>query len=518
MEPKSLPIGIQTFRTLIEGNFLYVDKTRYIYELIRNPKGTYFLARPRRFGKSLLLSTLAELFMGNKALFQGLWIHEVPYQWDTHPILRLDFSRHRVKTASQLEEILHWTLTRLAQQYRLKLTGTLHTQQFEDLIFQLAQQQNHVVILIDEYDKPILDNIDNLPEAKQIQDILKGFYTVIKSMDAYIRFVFLTGISKFSKVGVFSGLNNLNDISLDERYAAMLGITQNELETAFQDRLPTLASRENITQPRLLAQIRFWYNGFCFSRQCQPVYNPFSLLLLFDKQQFQNFWFATGTPTFLLQLIQEQAYDLRQLESLSLTELGFNSYEIERLKIVPLLFQTGYLTIKSYDARRRLYQLSYPNFEVENAFSQYLLEGFSDIEQGSTGSYLWQLIDALQTNDLHTFFNTLNIFLANIPYDIQIKREKYYQTIFYLVFKLLGFEIEAEARTSRGRIDAVIVLQKRIFLFEFKLDGQVDKALTQIRERDYFIRYQGMGKPISLVGVNFHPQTNQPIDWVTDTV
>ena len=517
MEPKPLPIGIQTFRNIIEGNYLYIDKTRWIYDLVRNPQGVYFLARPRRFGKSLLISTLAEIFLGHKELFQGLYLCNTNYQWTTHPIIRIDFSRETVQTAQALSQSIQRTLQRIAQRHQVTLTGNNHLQQLEDLIYTLANK-NKVVILVDEYDKPILDNIHNLTEAKQIRETLKGFYTVMKSMDAYIRFVFLTGISKFSKVGVFSGLNNLNDISLDDRYAAMLGITQEELQTYFVDRLPALATHEGTTQTQLLSQIRYWYNGFCFSRHCQPVCNPFSILLLFDKQQFQNFWFATGTPTFLLKLIQERAYDLHQLESLSVTELGFNSYEIETLTVVPLLFQTGYLTIKAYDAQRRLYQLSYPNFEVENAFSQYLLESFSDIDQGIAGSYLWRLIDALQVNDLNTFFDTLNIFLANIPYDIQIKREKYYQTIFYLIFKLIGFEIEAEARTNRGRIDAVIVVEQQIFLFEFKLDGQANKALAQIRQRDYFVRYEGIGKPIILVGASFNLQAQDSIEWVQEIV
>ncbi|MBI4770238.1 MAG: ATP-binding protein [Chloroflexi bacterium] len=507
-----LPVGIQTFRKIIEGGYLYVDKTRYIYELIRHPFGVYFLSRPRRFGKSLLISTLDEIFQGNRDLFEGLWLYDSPYQWEQHPVIRIDFSENPVKNAVELKE----TLTRITQDiaHRHQITlrkGPPHLH-FADLIRELAQQ-NQVVVLIDEYDKPILDNIENTEEAQRIRDVLKGFYGVIKALDAHIRFVLLTGVSKFSRVGVFSDLNNLNDLTMDNQYAAMLGITQEEVETNFPDYLHAFAETQGTTSKALRAQIQAWYDGFCFSRRCEPVYNPFSLLLLFQKREFQNYWFESGTPTFLIKLLKTRGYDLQQLEDLQVPELAFSTYEIESLEIVPLLFQTGYLTIKDYEDRFQTYTLSYPNYEVKRAFMAYLLNAYGEVELAFAGSALKQLAQALLDTAWGRFFQALNTFLANIPYDLQIKQEKYYQTIFYLIFKLIGLEINAEVHTNQGRIDAVIETEAAVYLFEFKLDGSAAEALQQIKEREYFARYQLTEKTLHLLGVSFEMEKRRVAAW-----
>jgi hypothetical protein len=368
---KPLPVGTHTFRDIIEGGYLYVDKTQHIYELIRYPKGVYFVSRPRRFGKSLLISTLAEIFAGNRELFQGLWLYDSPYQWVSYPIIRIDFSLHQVKNAEELKASIEGHLQRIAQEHQATLSEGPYYAQFEDLIRKLGTDRQ-VVILIDEYDKPIIDNIENAAEAQRIRDVLKGFYTVIKGMDQYLRFVFLTGISKFSRVGVFSGLNNLNDLTMKPAFSTALGLTEDEIRTCFKPYIEDFANHEGITTEALLQQMREWYDGFCFSSDCERVYNPFSILLLFDHRHFSNYWFESGTPTFLIKLIQERDYDIRQLDNLKLEQLAFSTYEIEKLQIIPLLFQTGYLTIKDYDKARRLYTLSYPNYEVENAFLTYL--------------------------------------------------------------------------------------------------------------------------------------------------
>ncbi|GAB4156997.1 MAG: ATP-binding protein [Candidatus Promineifilaceae bacterium] len=515
MNLKPLPIGIQTFRDIIHGGFLYVDKTRWIYELIRYPKGVYFLARPRRFGKSLLISTLDEIFQGQRELFRGLWLYDSPYAWQSHPVIRLDFSRYPSRSADELEGNISVMLNRLAEGFQLEPVRGNFGQQFESLIIQLSRQQQ-VVILVDEYDKPLLDNLENQAEAVRIRDLLRGFYTVIKSMDAHIRFVFLTGVSKFSRVGVFSGLNNLNDISLDREYAGMLGITPDELEAFLQPYLPAFAQQEGVDEVTLLSKIQSWYNGFCFSSDCQAVYNPFSLLLLLQKQAFRNYWFESGTPAFLIRLIRQRDYRIEDLSPLTVPELAFSSYEVEDLQIVPLLFQTGYLTIKGYDPEFGTYTLGYPNYEVENAFTQHLLGAFIEIEHSLAGSYLWQLVQALQAGNLARFFEVLQLFFAGIPYDIQIKRERYYQTIFYLIFKLMGVQIEAETRISRGRVDAVIQLKQAVYLFEFKLDGSAAEALQQIRQRGYYKPYQAQSQSVFLVGVNFTTEKGEITDWLSE--
>ncbi|MEA3342227.1 MAG: AAA family ATPase [Chloroflexota bacterium] len=508
---KSLPVGIQTFRKIIEQEYLYVDKTEEIYRLITTGE-VYFLARPRRFGKSLLISTLAEIFEGRRGLFEGLWIYDSDYEWTEHPVIRIDFSLLRVTTDEELKRGIKSRLNRIAQQYGVSLKEDEYYEQFADLILQLAARSK-VVILVDEYDKPIIDNVESAKEARSIRDVLKGFYTVIKGMDEHLRFVLLTGVSKFSKVGVFSGLNNLKDITMDDRFAALLGITQTEVETCLGDYIEALVKREGMSKRALLEKIKSWYDGFCFSKKCVPVYNPFSILLLFDMQDFRNYWFETGTPTFLIKLIREQNYDVREIENLHVNELAFGSYEIEDLAILPLLFQTGYLTIKGYDPQRRLYELYYPNSEVETAFLKYLVGEFSAVSKGVTDSYLWRMVDALDERDFDEFFEVLQVFFAEIPYDIQIKREKYYQTIFYLIFKLIGLQVGAEVRTNRGRIDAVVELEEEIFIFEFKLDSRAEDALEQIRERGYSERYRMSGKDIYLIGVEFGMGERRVMNW-----
>lgn len=512
---KPVQASTYTFRNLIEGGFLYVDKTAYLYELVQPSAGIYFLARPRRFGKSLMISTLAEIFRGNRALFQGLWINASDYDWQPYPVIRIDFSQERVYTAAELQELIAAFSTEIAAHYNLTLPQTNYQRQFRHLIQQLAADSK-VVILIDEYDKPIIDNLDNLAEAKLIRETLKNFYTIIKAMDQYLRFVFITGISKFSKVGVFSAMNNLTDLTMNPRFATALGITEEELARDFAAHIADFAHNEQMTSAALVAQIRQWYDGFCFVEECPNVYNPFSTLNLFYNQRFANYWFETGTPTFLLKLLKEQQYEIELLSDLRLRELAFSTYELESLSVVPLLFQTGYLSIKGYEPATQRFTLSYPNAEVEDAFLTYLLGEFSERDRGFNEAYLWQLIDALAARDLEQFMTTLQIFFANVPYDIHLKHEKYYQTIFYLIFKLLGLRVEAEVVTNQGRIDATVEVVDQIFLFEFKLDQSADAALQQIKAHKYANKYRRKGKGITLVGANFDSTTRQISEWKSE--
>ena len=515
---KPLPIGIQTFKDIIAGGFLYVDKTRWIYDLIRSSKGVYFLSRPRRFGKSLLLSTLAEIFWGNRELFRELWLYDQPYDWRPYPVIRIDFSLALATSAEEVEENIRYTLRQIAREYQVTLDDAPYYHQFADLIRRLAAERAQVVILIDEYDKPLIDNLENLAEAQRIRNVLKGFYSVIKGMDAYLRFVFLAGVSKFSKVGVFSGLNNLRDLSMDDRFSTMLGMTQAEVETCFPDYVQRFAAHEGVTELALLAQIRQWYNGFCFSRTCEPVYNPFSLLLLLETQTFKDYWFETGKPTFLIKLIQQRGYDVRDLDRLELDEAAFSSYELETLQLLPLLFQTGYLTIKGYDRESRLYRLGYPNYEVEHAFLNRLLTSFNPVEDGIAGGYLWRLTRALRAADFDRFFEILAVFFSDIPYDLHIPQERYYQTVFYLIFRLVGLQVGTEVRTSHGRADAVVEVAEGVFIFEFKLRGSAAEALAQIKARGYAEPYRLAGKPITLIGIGFDPEARAIADWQVEAL
>lgn len=513
---KPLPIGTAVFRDIIKGGYLYIDKTRHIYELVRNYKGVYFLSRPRRFGKSLMISTLSELFHGNRELFKGLWIDEqTDYGWTPYPVIRLDLGATQISSADDLQKFLDFEIERIAQANTIESRGYNPSTKFRELIRQLAagNQEQRVVILIDEYDKPLLDNLHDLDEAEEIRKVLKGFYGVIKAMDAYVRFVFITGISKFTKVSVFSDLNNLDDLTLQASMASALGLTESEISAHFREYIDAFAQKEGLTSEAFSGKMRTWYNGFCFAPGGENVYNPFSTLLLFKTQRFANHWFETGTPNFLVHLLRHGNPDIERFEELQVAETAFSIYDIRRLAIVPLLFQTGYLTIKGYDKESQLFTLSYPNYEVRNAFLGNVLDTFSNLEPGFSTSYLWQLIEALQANQLDQFFEILKTLYANIDYDLQINNEKYYQTIFYLIFKLIGLRIAAEVKTGNGRIDAVIEVNDHIYLFEFKLNKDATVALDQIRDKTYYQKYRRHGKPVTQVGVNFDTTTRTITDW-----
>ena len=519
---KPVQASSPTFRDIIEGGFLYVDKTRYLYELVRYSKGIYFLARPRRFGKSLTISTLEEIFKGEKELFRGLWIYDSDYRWQAYPIIRLDFNQERVQSADTLQEVLSIFLGRVAARYQITLPATNFQRQLLYLIETLAEQgaagHKKVVILIDEYDKPIIDNIENPAEAIRIRDLLKGFYGVIKAMDQYLRFVFITGISKFSRVGIFSDMNNLDDLTMTASFATALGLTEEELRRDLGGHITALAQQEDSSERDIYEKIRLWYDGFCFVEEQLSVYNPFSTLQLLKKQRFSNYWFETGTPTFLIKLIKERNYAVERLHALRLSELAFSTYEIDRLEIVPLLFQTGYLTIKEYNRAEGTYTLTYPNREIEDAFLTYLLSAFSERERGLNDEYLLRLIDALKAKQLAQFFSVLDVFFANVPYTIHLKHEKYYQSLFYLIFKMLGIRIEVEVSTNEGRIDAIIALPDHLFLFEFKLDGSAEEALQQIKDNHYDQKYQLTAKPITLIGANFDSTQRKVTDWKVENV
>ncbi len=512
--PKPVQASSYTFRHIIEGGFLYVDKTQYLYELVRPATGTYFLARPRRFGKSLMLSTLEEIFLGNQDLFKGLWIDGSDYDWQPYPVIRFDFSSNSVNSAEHLERLLDYFIAKTARTHQVTLRGFDYQSNFAELIEQVAQT-GKVVLLIDEYDKPLIDNLQNLSEAVKIRDLLKNFYTVIKAMDRHLRFVFITGISKFSKVGVFSAMNNLNDLTMSPRFATALGITEEELGHYFHEHFSEFARKAGISTEELSTEVRRWYNGFGFVENCPNVYNPFSTLQLFNHQRFANYWFETGTPTFLIKLIKARQYNIEPFEHLEVPELTFSTYELESLDLIPLLFQTGYLTIKGFrrDQFGEIYTLSYPNYEVKHAFLSYLLSAYDEIEVALSESHLRRLLYALEAQNLPEFFAVLEIFFANIDYDLHLDYEKYYQTIFYLIFVLLGVRISAEVKTSQGRIDAVIELAKHIFLFEFKLNGSADEALQQIKTHAYAQKYQGKGKPLTLIGANFDSAKRKITDW-----
>jgi hypothetical protein len=513
-----LPIGVQSFEILRQENYIYVDKTELLYKLVQEGR-VYFLSRPRRFGKSLLMSTLDAIFQAKKHLFEGLWIEKSDYVWKKYPVIYLDMSTIPNGSSALLIDYLTQRLVKIAEEYGVSLNPKLEpSTALQVLIESLAKNNSNVVVLVDEYDKPLLDQINNVEVALQHRDTLKQFYGILKSQDQNLRFVMLTGVSKFSKVSVFSGLNNPNDISLASNYAALLGYTQQELEHYFEPWIEPLARKEDLSKPVLLAKIKHWYNGYRFSDANVKVYNPFSTLLLFDHQKFTTHWFATGTPTFLINLIDERKFDVTVLERLEVQESTFTVYEVDQLEILPLLYQTGYLTIQDYDNEYRSYTLGYPNFEVEQAFVNSLLARFTQVEKSEQDVYLFRLVKLLKRIEFEEFFSTLNQYLTQIPYELHMKKELYYQNIFYLLLTLVGLTMDAEVHTNRGRIDAVIELKDRVYIFEFKLDKTAQAALDQIKQRGYAEKYIHMKKTLYLLGVNFSTEKRNIESWLLETM
>ena len=498
-----------------------MDKTQYIYKLITEGKH-YFFSRPRRFGKSLFISTLESLFRGEKSLFNGLAITHTDYDFKVFPVIKLEFAKNEFATTDQLREYINFAIDMIATNNNIPLNANNYNQRFEELVTGLHQQTGQkVALLIDEYDKPILNNL-NSPILTEIKQVLNAFYSVVKSVDEHLKFVFITGVSKFAKMSVLtpmeggnpvnawsclqdSGMNSLSDISMDHDFAHLCGITQTELENNFAPIIKQLSTIHQLPQQALLAQIKQWYNGYLFEENVESVYNPYSLLNLFKSKKFKNYWFETATPTFLLDLLQNKQYDLQDLTETKVGDRAFSACEPEDMGIQSIFLQTGYLTIKSFD--NGLYQLDFPNYEVKRSFYDSVAERYSRLDTGLEQSYTADLIEHLNKQQFDDFFNTLAVFFANIPYDIQLKNEKYYQSLFYAIFKLIGLSIAVEVRTNKGRIDCVIETDSMICLIEFKLHKDKKTALQQIIDTEYDQKYQLSEKQKFLIGVEFDQQS-----------
>ncbi|MEB3315683.1 MAG: AAA family ATPase, partial [Candidatus Melainabacteria bacterium] len=458
---KDLPIGVQTFREMIESLFLYVDKTREIYDLVSKPKAAYFLSRPRRFGKSLLVSTLEAIFKNERELFKGLWLDSSDYEWREYPVIKLDISAVDKNSVEELREGLKRLLVKIAAKYEIKLENLSPSAMLSDLISELAKKHgSKVVVLVDEYDDPIIKHISNPELALQMRDLLHDFYKIIKSEDANIRFVFLTGVSKFSRTSIFSGLNNLSNISMQEKYASIVGITQEELERDFSPYLDLVAEKHKTTKDRILEQLKHWYNGYRFSRAELKVYNPFSTLSLFDTMEFTNFWFATGTPSYLVSLVKQHNPDLAAYDrEISVNGDFLNSYDVENVPLIPVLYDTGYLTIKDYSVRNNItrYELAYPNFEVKTSLTESFLRVYGDESRPERiSSVTEKLEDFILSNQLADFMDLLKSYFAGIPYElipVKTLNEKYFHLVFYLLMRVTSFRVNIEDRSSSGRVD-----------------------------------------------------------------
>ncbi len=504
MARRRLPIGIQSFRNLRERNCYYVDKTAYIERLV--DEGThYFLSRPRRFGKSLFLDTLKELFEGNEKLFEGLHVH-AGWNWgERHPVVRLSFSGGNFTETAGLHAYVAAQLNRLERAAGVQACFDTAPERFGDLLTSLHERNGQpVVVLVDEYDKPILEALGAPPVARANRDFLRGLYGVIKDCDAHVRFAFLTGVSKFSKVSLFSDLNNLADLTLNPRYSAICGYTEADLDRVFAPELPGLDR----------TRIREWYNGYCW-RGDEKMYNPFDVLLLFDRREFDSYWFETGSPAFLVDTLFERQVSSVSLEDMVGTADLLSAFDVDHVSTQALLFQTGYLTITD-DAEldgERLYRLGYPNREVRQSLNRVLLRRLTPGARAQTADRI-RLARLLKAADFAGLRELLHAFFASIPYEWHTNNdiaryEGYYASVFYSYFAASGYDIVVEESSAAGRLDMAVRTGGRVYLFEFKVTEQAGEgaALAQLRERGYAAKYRGRGEPIHLIGVEFSRTT-----------
>ena len=489
MTDRKYPIGLQDFEKIRNTESIYIDKTKYIHQLFE--RGSYyFLSRPRRFGKSLLISTLECLFQAKKELFTGLYIED---KWDwsvKYPIIRISFNNiSHVEIG--LNEGISRELDKIANSYQLLLTSDSNSGKLRELILKL-QPFGKVVVLFDEYDKPILDYLGKNDEiAIQNRDSIKAFYAILKDLDNCLQFLFITGVTKFSKVSIFSELNNLTDLTLHPKYGGICGITQTELEDNFEEELKIHSAND----------IKNWYNGYTWDRKTY-VYNPFSLIGFFESGEFKNFWFESGSPTFLINLMLKNGiYDVEDVE---IDGIIINEFNIINLNPFSVLFQAGYLTIKDYDALGDVYHLVSPNREVRQSLQIFLINGYRNNAEIGTVPIVKRLHNTLKNNQLDNLTDIFNDIFAGLPYDLwEAQREKSYQAIIHLFFTLMGIYVQSEVHTTRGRLDSVIEFEDKAFLFEFKLDKSAEEAITQIEEKGYADRFKLTGKKCIIIGINF---------------
>ncbi len=510
---KTIAPDLSSFEQLRTSDKLYVDKTEYIWELVQSAPAEYFLSRPRRFGKSLTLTTLKAVFEGKKELFKGLAIYDKPYDWKAYPVIHLDMNAHDYSTPEELRRSLCKVVLRAAERVHVSLHEATGAELFHELISVLSAQGS-VVVLIDEYDKPILNNVEK-PNCKDFLEILKPFYCVIKEEAERIRFAFITGVSKFCHVSLFSDLNNLQDLTMDARFATMQGYTQRELEENFAPWLEEIEARQELPHDAFLAKVKEWYDGFRFHSSAETVYNPVSVAkFLIQRGEFNNYWFSTGTPSFLMKLVMGRDFSFGKTLSRLVPQIAFEAFELDRLEPLPLLLQTGYLTIRSAEQKRgqTCFRLDFPNLEVGESFTTYLLNAYIGRSRQEAPDFRDRLADALEACDLPALQRVLESFFAGIGYDVHHKSEANFQNIFYTIFRMLGYIIHAEARTSDGRIDAAVEVPGAVYIFEFKLDGDPG-ALAQIYEKTYYQSWLATEKRIFLVGCSFSTETGRIASW-----
>jgi len=517
---RKLPIGVQSFDIMRQEGFLYVDKTRYIYELARNGR-QYFLSRPRRFGKSLLLSAMQAYWEGKKELFEGLEVEALEEgnkeAFEPYPVFYFDFNGQNYQRETALEDVLDRMLRKWEIEYSCDGQGTL-SDRFQSLLETAKERSGRgCVVLVDEYDKPLLEVLENAPLEEHNKAVFKGFFGTLKSYDAYLRFVFITGVTKFSKVSIFSDLNQLNDISLNEKYGNICGITEPELLAVFGPEIEQLGEKFGIGSEGCLKELRRMYDGYHFAPNSSGVYNPFSLLMAFDNLDFGAYWFSTGTPSFLVRRLKNMQYDIKKFETgeIYATAFSITDYRAENPDILPLLYQTGYLTLQGYEPRKKRYALRFPNEEVKYGLLEGLLPAFSPKAVQGRGADVFSLEACLEEGDTEGVRDILTALFAGIPYTTDdAPFEHYFQSVLYLVFTLLGQYVQCEVHSSRGRADCILETERFVYIFEFKVGRSAQEALEQIEEKGYAAPFAADKRQIFRIGVSFDSQKRQLAEWL----
>ena len=507
------PIGIQDFESLRTNDYTYVDKTSLIYKLANEGK-YYFLSRPRRFGKSLLVSTLSAYFSGKRELFKGLEMEQLEKDWKKYPVMHLDLNTDKYDSKEVLEQRLNLFLSDWEEDYGRNINEVTLSQRFEGIIKRIAIKEGMpVVILVDEYDKPMLQAISNKELQTAYRNTLKAFYGALKSQDKYIRFAFLTGVTKFGKVSVFSDLNNLTDISMDARYQTICGITEKEMHEYFEEGIKFVAENNELTIEETCEKLRKRYDGYHFHQKSEGIYNPFSLLNTFAKGEFGSYWFETGTPTFLVQLLQRDKFYLPDLTEQQVTADFLNSIDSIDESPIPIIYQSGYLTIKDYDKEFQIYTLGFPNEEVEEGFTNFIMPYYMNTGSEGGPMFIRNFVMALRLGKPEAFMKRMQVLFADSDYKIVGDAELYFQNAFYVVTKLLGFYVDVERTISDGRIDMVAKTKDYIYIFEFKYDKDAHAALQQIEDKGYAKPFAADKRKLIKVGVNFSRQHRCIDDW-----
>ncbi len=507
------PIGIQDFASIRRDGYVYVDKTELVYKLA-NTGRYYFLSRPRRFGKSLLVSTLEAYFSGRKELFDGLAIADLEKDWTQYPVLRFDLSGKQYKSVSDLTEILFQHLVKLEGLYGVKPQFESPEARFKDVIdAAYAKTGAGVVILIDEYDKPIVDSLGDEKLNESFRSLLQAFYGVMKTKDASIRFGFLTGVTKIGKLSVFSGLNNLKDISMDARYTDICGISEQDLKTYFDESVGELAQANNLSVEACYAKLAEMYDGYHFRQNSVGVYNPFSLLNTFDSGEFKEYWFETGTPSFLVKMMKETSYDVTRLSGDEVGSTLLTNVDSAFANPVPFLYQSGYLTIKDYDKEYNLYKVGFPNKEVKDGFLNYLLNFYAPVQSESTNALISRMSRDIRSGNAEGFIQKLEALFAKTSYQIQGDSEKDFQYAMYIILELMGEYVEVEKATSNGRIDVLLQTKEFVYIIEIKINDTAESALQQIEDKGYARRFADDPRKLFKIGVRFSTDNRCIDDW-----